>query len=569
MPEEFSERRRATAWLQRPAGLFAQEHVEDDLGAGHPALRAGRLYRRVSGVDRHAREVGPEELAALGDPMATLFFRRNVFPMAVQDLLDGLPDAPDQPKVYLVSEAGTIPSASAPHLRRDIRFAITYAVRGTEADLMISTGANSAPRTTFLQVAAWDDTHQLFNYYMRIAPAWVWTGNSWDALAPGSRGRGCFDSHINGSVVMKELKQPWPNWQSQSAAIQLAEDDPLRDNPLYQRVIGAENLESTIRSQINRWTRARLRAVTADGTVQHPDHLLRQLFTTTAVNLTSTATQSASIRPGDDPLPLPMGFWLNNDALLDDLELEVEAAVPATTTARYAHSLETFGFRLEEKASGFSRPGDTFFAFVVPEAALEDNTVVRVLCEQGLISRKFAACVLMVDFPNPVFSPDRARLMRYVPTTATAADAVGDQLAHRILDAAAELPADSPEGRFAAHWNRPDATWRTDFSRRLTDYLEKVQQRITTEEGFDDYVRLAESRRRRFKAMRLNEFELTLPTTDIPATAAELRMREDATVEEAEAEEDSVEAATGQEATEKQATEEPGHRVRTDRGAPP
>lgn len=538
MPEEFSERRRATAWLQRPVGEFAaeemEEHTEDDLGAGHPALGAGRLYRRVSGVDRHAREVSQEELAALGDPMAALFFRRNAFPLSVEDLLDGLPEVADQPKVYLVSEAGTIPTASAPQLRRDIRFALTYAITGNEADLLISTGANSDPRTTFLQVAAWDETNQVFNYYMRITPAWVWTGNSWDALAAASRGKGCFDSHINGSVVMKELKQPWINWQSQSAAIQLPEDDPLRQNPLYQRVIGAENLESTVRSQINRWTQARLRAVTTGGTVQQPDHLLRQLFTTTAVNLTSTATQSAAVRPADDdPLPLPMGFWLNNDALLDDLELEVDAAVPATTATLYANSLERFGFRLEEKASDFSRPGDTFFAFVVPEAALEDNAVVRVMCEQGLISPKFAACALMVDFPNPVFSTDRARLLRYVPTTPTATDALGDRIAQRILAAAATLPADSPEAQFAANWNRPEVTWREDFAQRLTTYLAQVQARITTEDGFDDYVRLAESRRRRFKAMRLNEFELTLPTTNIPAGAPALRMREDATVTEA------------------------------------
>ncbi|MEI5134642.1 hypothetical protein RB199_23700 [Streptomyces libani] len=255
---------------------------------------------------------------------------------------------------------------------------------------------------------------------------------------------------------MKELKQPWINWQSQSAAIQLPDNDPLRDNPLYRRVIGAENLETTVRAQINRWTAARLEKVTAGGIVQHPDHLLRQLFTTTTVNLTSTATQSVGIRPGDEPLRLPMGFWMNNDALLDDLELEVEAPVPATTTALYAQSLATFGFRLEEKAGNFSRPGDTFFAFVVPEAALEDNAVVREMGERGLISPKFAACALMVDFPNPVFSADRARLMRYVPTTATAADSLGDRVAQQILAAAGTLPADSPEARFAAHWNLPE-----------------------------------------------------------------------------------------------------------------
>ena len=62
--------------------------------------------------------------------------------------------------------------------------------------------------------------------------------------------------------------------------------------------------------------------------------------------------------------------------------------------------------------------------------------------------------------------------------------------------------------------------------------LREVTERIRTESGFDDYVRLAESRRRQFRLMKLNEFELTLPVTNIPLGAPPLAMREDATVAE-------------------------------------
>ncbi|KJK56892.1 hypothetical protein UK12_19945 [Saccharothrix sp. ST-888] len=474
----------------------------------------------------------PQELAELGDPMATVLFRRNIFPMTVQELLAALPQptTPSQQAVYLISEAGQIPPDTAPGLHRDIRFAITRCVQGRDVDLLVSTGANADPATTFLQVAAWDPIAKVFNYYMRITPTWVWAGNSWSALAPGSRGNGCFDSHINGSVVMKELRQPWLNWQSQAATIQLAPDDPLRGDPLYQQVSGAQNLELTVRSLVSRWTAARLAAVTADGTIEHPDHLLRHLFTTTSVNLTSSATQSATITPTGDDLPLPAGLWLNNDALLDDLALPATASLPLAPASRYVDSLTTFGFRLEEKAGGFSRTGDSFFAFVTPEAAYEDNDVVRQMVQQAIIPAKFAACALMVDFTNPVFSTDRARLMAYVPTAPTAVAALSDRIVQAILAAAAKLPATSPEARFAAAWNLTDNSWATTFAQRIDTYLGHVTARIRTPSGFDDYVRLAESRRREFRAMRLNEFELTLPVTDIPADAPRLTMLEDATV---------------------------------------
>ncbi|WP_079422992.1 hypothetical protein [Streptomyces katrae] len=538
----FRERRRATAWLQQSRadeaggigltdegthGLFAALGDVD-----FQALSMGKVYRFVAGVDQQARPLSAQELAVLGDPMAALLLRQGKFPMTVQDLLAELPQpatTADQ-SVYLISEAGQIPPVAGLDLPRDMRFAITRATSGREVDLLVSTGANGDPATTFLQVAAWDPAAKAFNYYMRISPVWVWAGNSLSALAPGSRGNGCFDSHINGSVVMKELKLPWINWQSQAATIQLASDDPLRGNPLYQQVIGAQNLELTVRSLISRWTASRLAVVTQDGKVEHPDQLMRHLFTSTAVNLASTATQSSTITPSGGDLTLPTGFWLNGDALLDDLILPVNASLPAAPAAHYVASLSTFDFRLEEKTSGFSQPGDTFFAFVVPEAAYEDNDVVRQMVQQGIISAKFAACALMVDFTNPIFSPDRAQLMDHVPITATDTAGLQDQIVQAIVKSAAGLPPDSPESRFATGWALSESAWPQAFANRIDDYLGHVGMRIRTSSGFLDYVKLAESRRRDFKAMRLNEFELTLPTTNIPADAPRLRMNDDGTV---------------------------------------
>ncbi|MFD8800061.1 hypothetical protein [Streptomyces atroolivaceus] len=542
--------RRATAWMRRSAdvdatrssaalddtsghALLGLEGADDDFGPGSTALEPGRLYRRVSGTDDHARPVSDEELAGLGDPMAVEFFRVGTFPTTVQELLSNLPaTAAASRKVYLVSEAGQIPPGAIGE--RDMRFAITVAVGGSQVDLLISAQAGGDPKQGFLQVAAWDPGEKVFNFYARFESSWVWAGNSWHALEPDSRGKGCFDSHVNGSVVMKELRIPWINWQSERATIRLAEDDPLRHDPLFQQVTGAQRLELTVRSLITRWTAARLTAITANGVVNHPDRLLRHLFTSTTINLASTDRQSSNITADSPDLTLPTGFWLNQDVLFDDLRLSTQAAPPRAPATRYLAGLSRFGFHLEEKHSGFSQPGDTFFAFVVPEAAHEDNEVVRQAVRTGLISAKFAACVLMVDFPNPVCSPARSHLMQYVPTMPTKTVELCDKVAKAILDAvrAKDLPADSPEGRFAACWQEPDDAWRTVFGQRVDAYLRAVTQQIQTASGFDDYVRLAEFRRRQFRLMKLNEFELTLPVTNISSSAPPLAMREDATVAE-------------------------------------
>ncbi|MFF2041755.1 hypothetical protein ACFVVX_15075 [Kitasatospora sp. NPDC058170] len=506
---------------------------DDGCGADAASLTADRLHRRVIGVDPQAAPMNDGELAALGDPMAVLFFRRGVFPMTVGELLAGLPQPPGglPNAVYLIGEAGQVPLNASPPPFRDFRFAITRtALQSKDVDLLISTGAGDDPATTFLQVAAWDADAGVFNYYSRISPSWVWSGDSWAALAEGSRGRGCFDSHINGSVVMKELALPWSNWQSQAATINLPANSPVRADPLFAQVVGAENLELTVRALVGRWTAARLAAVTRTGTVERPDHLLRQLFTTTSVNLSSSAVQSAAVTPASQDFPLPVGFWLNGDALINDLALPVTATVPRAPAARYLAGLRTFGFRLQEKATGFRRSGDTFFAFVVPEAAFEDNDVVRRMVQSGLLPAKFAACALMVDFTNPIFSTDRARLMAYVPTGPAPAAGLAEEIARAITKAADALPATSPEARFAADWALPDADWPQTFAGRIDAYLGEVSARIGTSSGFEDYLRLAESRRRDFKTMRLNEFELTLPATNIPANAARLAMLANATV---------------------------------------
>jgi hypothetical protein len=219
--------------------------------------------------------------------------------------------------------------------------------------------------------------------------------------------------------------------------------------------------------------------------------------------------------------------------LSSTLWIPADFVLPSTTGKLYADSIMRYNFALVQ--DDFRQQGDTFFAFVVPEASFEDIDVMSQMVNTGILTAHFVASILMVDFPNPVFSPARAKLLQYVPTTATidpAAGGLSQQIAQVISQAAKGQPADSPEAEFKTNWELADPDWKNVFATKIETYMTAVSNRISSVEGFDDYVRLAESRRREFKRMRLNEFSLTLPATNIPVDAPLLQMQPNATIHE-------------------------------------
>jgi hypothetical protein len=505
-------------------------------------LEAGRLYRFVLGLDDAPRPMTPAETAQwLNDPLATLVLRRGILPQTLDELLAQLdrfnadPEGVPVQASYLVGDGSQIPwTPESGGLDRRLRFAITRAAAGGDVALLVSTGLVTDSADMFLQVLAWDPVSHVYNYYLRQKPAWVWSGNSIHALAPETRGQGPFDSHVNGSLVMKELKPPWNNWQSVRAHVDsaLAPDDPVRRQPLFRDRKNAEVFQiSVVQPGISRWNRARLaKSLGPDRMVSDVPYFMRQVLETTTVNLASSDAESRLVRP-DDRVPLPITFFLNSDALINTLELEPAISPPAVEGRWYLDSLRRYDFALVDE--GFREPGDTYFAFLVPEPAFEDVDVLRKLLEAGVVTARFAASLLMVDFPNPIYSERRRQLMTYVPATARVTDAGSDlpgTMGAAIADAARALPADSPEREFLAWWGVPEDRWRAEFTIRIERYVAAIVERLAAPAGFDDYVRLAESRRREYRRQPLNEFLLTLPTTNIPTDSAPLRMNEDGTV---------------------------------------
>ena len=153
------------------------------------------------------------------------------------------------------------------------------------------------------------------------------------------------------------------------------------------------------------------------------------------------------------------------------------------------------------------------------------------MLDRDLLSARFVASVLMVDFANPIFSPARQRLLRYVPEDADLdpPHSLETSMVDAITAAARDTAPDSPEHRFLQNWALADS-WQQEFGNTLTNYLSSVITWAQTEDGVDDYTRLAESRRREFRGSRLFEFSLALPTTNIPPSAPLLQMQPDGTI---------------------------------------
>ena len=511
-------------------------------GAAAETHAAGTIYRFLLGADPAPVPVDPATVKAQWhDPFAQLVLAAGPpLPMTLRALLAALDAANAEPRglpaqtSFVAADGGQIPwSPKTADLQRQIRFVITRATRhGVPGDLLISTGSDFNSPTTFLQVISWDPTLRAYRFYDRRNGAWIFAGSSWDALVVPTRGQGPFDSHVNGALNMKELKAPWPNWHSQSAGIRddiLAPNDPLRRERLWIERTGAEEFERTfIRPGIERWVAARFAGSLADNRLGRFPEFMRHLLLTTTVNLTSSSTENG--RVGDvATIDLPLPFFLNADALLNTLDLEPDIAVPQVPADLYRACLAKFEVAVGD---GYFRfPGDTHFVFTVPEPAFEDVAVLKTLLAQKVISGKLAACLLMVDFANPVFSPRRATLLQYSPAAAPSAGS-GDlpDFVAAVRQAAAALPGTSPEAEFLGNWQLADGDWRTLFAKRIEKYMAKLAMQLQTASGVESIFRLAESRRREFRKRPLAEFRLTTPMTNIPEGDPLLQLAEDAAV---------------------------------------
>ena len=496
----------------------------------------GTILHFLVGADITPRRMTTEDVAAeLHDPFATLFLARGRFPATADELLGDL-DAQvaagdllgrDSQMSFVLGEGSQLGAEAARH---GLRFLVSRGSAPHGPELIL---AAADPGSGLVELMAWDTNAGGFNYYRTLGAeaAWVFAGNSRHALSPPTQGKGPFESHPSGNLIMKELKLPWVHWHSfkvDIVASALPAGSALRAHPWFTDKQGAEVCETAVvMPSIRRWTSERFaQATAADGAIREPARVVEQLVTTPTVNLTSSTRESASTA-GSPALDLPPTFFVDADGLaLVGLPGPPSLEVPRDV---YATSLRTFDFALDDQ-DGLRRSGDTHFAFVVPERAFEDVETVNQALERGLFSKRLVATLLMVDFANPIFSSRRAALLRHSPSQATIRDGVSTfstDMAQTVLDAAPTTPEGSPEREFGELWAAGE-NWPTVYAQLLTGYYVALQQRLTTQVGFDDYTRLAESRRAKVKQMPISEFPLLFATTNI--AEEQLMMSRDGTV---------------------------------------
>jgi hypothetical protein len=328
---------------------------------------------------------------------------------------------------------------------------------------------------------------------------------------------------------MKELKFPWLHWDSIEVPLSARVfDDGVPEWFKIRERGGAYIFEPQVaRPAIERWAKARFAGLAASGVIERPDRIMRQILSSETANLASSITESGTAAASADPVDLPSTFFSDADGLAavgltGDPGFSVKGSI-------YGKTLRKFKVRLED-SSGFVQPGDTHFAFAVPERAFEDQVVLRQAIRIGLVTKRLAACLLMVDFPNPIFSEERNKLLAHVPKRATVKDkksTFSQEMADNILKAAAAPDASDAEKEFAKRW-KVGAKFHADFNSRLTKYFKAVEKQLATQAGFDGYFRLAETRRAIAKEMStFGEFELTFAVSDAPPVGT---MRADGTV---------------------------------------
>lgn len=504
------------------------------------SFEAGKTFRFILGLDATPISLSSAEgRRILADPFAQLvLFSGETLPQTLRGLLTQLErlnsdqnrGLPEQ-QSFMVAEGGHIPWTEATaNLQRGFRFVITRKRKSdAQPDLLISSSTVIDSEDAFLQVISWDAVLGAYQFYDRRNGAWIWAGSSWNALEPGPRGKGPFDSHVNGALNMKELKQPWVNWNSMAARIldtALAPDDSLQQEPLWISRQGGEKFEiEVVRPGIRRWNDSRFQKLSELNRLKQLPTFMRQVLETSTINLVSSTVSSARLTTIDS-VSLPISFFVNSDALIDVIGLDPDISPPQTPAAVYRSILQKFDVALTD--GNHRIPGDTNFVFVVPEPAFEDVLVLDTLLKKSILSRHLAASLLMVDFQNPVFSPHRAKLLKYVPESVALDDPEDFErvFVGQIRQAIAEGTAGEPERAFIDNFALEPNQWEQEFERRITAFFQTLASQFTDAEQFAGIFRLAESRRREFRKLPLSEFRLTVPVTNIPDDAPLLEFTE-------------------------------------------
>jgi hypothetical protein len=342
---------------------------------------------------------------------------------------------------------------------------------------------------------------------------------------------------------------------------------------LLSRVNNNPNeLENAVRSGISNWFGQRLKndfIHTMDGRskpLESPTHIPRwtaHMFLTTTINIGAAERTRDAEKP--DEYDLPYDHFYNNELLQGfDLMLGVQPSDIKTwknaTFKRcdYDKAAKKIGLSLIQELDPHKDPptepdftlpwqslggdrrdapdypdipykialaGEGASPFNFLHASFEDaqgviksQSIVRAHDKHsqppyvGLFSELTFYAIMMLDFWNPIYSWKRGILMGYVPQTTNfngeSYDLEPNFIANVKKSPKASEP-ESPEYQFLQLLNKTLG----DFQQMIGDYLSAVANRVKNDpvNALQDYLLLAESRRRIYRPLPLDEFGYTLP----------------------------------------------------------
>ena len=502
-----------------PAAMLESASGLEDTGAP-------KLLAYIQGIDQHPRVMEDSEVETLGDVFTQNILLKGPIPHTLQELISAIegmaaPNTLPLRKMFLVAEGGQF-HINKPTFELNARIVLTWQKSNSDPpDVMLSTVPVLDDDESLLQLIAWSQKDQAFHFFERKNNFWAWAGNSFHALNPLSRGKGPFDSHMNGALVMKELKLPWPHWHSQNSTISranFAADSEFNTKPPFAVISGAEELEAIVKTGVRRFLKSRIQSDIKNASFSNLPTYIRQITGPTTVNLTSSGTEFH--RAEKVEVLLPSTFFFD----LDGLEFAF-SEIDIFNEAIPSEKLELSGALYKKKAlqlnmnitseEGIKLKGDTHFCFLVPERAFEDIEAAKQLVEQKIISAKLFTCILLVDFSNPVDSDNRSELLQYCPESIPMQGGLDETWVQKIT--AANKGEGTPEAEFLSYWNDPNLVDRA--GKELRAYFNNIQQQLADESYVEKLIRLAEYRKgvfRRRKFEELNEFESTLSHIDDP-----------------------------------------------------
>ncbi|KAJ4301338.1 hypothetical protein N0V90_003430 [Kalmusia sp. IMI 367209] len=436
----------------------------------------------------------------------------------------------------------------------------------------------------FLQVASWDG--QVFRFYAFdqievpcATKAWIYQGNSFDAFTDNSSYDtaylGPFNGHVNGALIMKERKAPWYHWKS-GENLGFLQCIPEETKTMLQSIpyLTAGNLpalsgasvrdappfQNLVEGAVTDWYSTRQSSDFVDPTSSGPNTSPHNVQSDDGSTYTADMNHffnSELLLSGTDFGLMPdlssFGFTFDISmykaararlrlSLLQEIgdDDPVPPNVPVVTLQK-----GTLGGGKQTAAENFSKflvvsDKNEGVPFVILQTAFEDAQGVASLSSIGclgdnfpnsLISDKAIRAIIMLDFWNPVYSWRRGVLMQYVPShTTLTGNGVYDleeKWVTAIKASSYTTQTDSPEYLFLQLYGSDNVS---DYQQRITDYLTAVNTKLMDQEGLYDYLCLAESRRRIYRPLPLDEFGVQLPyALNLPVDWAKIEMQQDGT----------------------------------------